>query len=272
MIPRAAITEWRHKAPWRNSVQVEQDLIISRALVEIFGIKEIGDSLCFRGGTALFKLFLPPIRYSEDIDLVQVRPGPIGVLFDAVRKTLDPWLGEPRRKIKQGRVGLIYRMQSEDDPPLPMRLKIEINSREHFTVFDTIEKPFEVGSRWFEGVSKIRTYHLDEMLGTKLRALYQRRKGRDLFDLWVGPRHAEVKHDRVVECFKRYLEHEGNRITRAEFEKNLASKMQNHDFKEDVKPLLIEGIEYNAEDACSFVLDNLVSKLPGEPWKGPAGE
>ena len=46
MIPRAAITEWRHKAPWRNSVQVEQDLIISRALVEIFGIKEIGDSLC----------------------------------------------------------------------------------------------------------------------------------------------------------------------------------------------------------------------------------
>jgi predicted nucleotidyltransferase component of viral defense system len=269
MIPRAAITEWRHQAPWQSPAQVEQDLIISRALVEIFRIKGIGDTICFRGGTALYKLFLPPIRYSEDIDLVQVLPGPIGPLFDAMRKLLDPWLGEPKRKIKQGRVDLIYRMQSEDDPPLPMRLKIEINSREHFTVFEPIERTLEVSSRWFEGSSKIKTYQFDEMLGTKLRALFQRRKGRDLFDLWMGLGHTEVNHDRVIECFNRYLEHEGKRITRAEFEKNLDGKMQNENFKEDVKPLLVEGTEYNAEKACSLVLDNLVSKLPGDPWKGP---
>jgi predicted nucleotidyltransferase component of viral defense system len=268
MIPRATIAEWRHQAPWQSPLQVEQDLIISRALVEIFNIKEIRDTLCFRGGTALFKLFLPPIRYSEDIDLVQVRPGRVGPLFDAARKVLDPWLGEPKRKIKQGRVDLIYRMLSEDEPPLPMRLKIEINSLEHFSVFEPIEKNFEVSSRWFEGSSMIRTYQLDEMLGTKLRALYQRRKGRDLFDLWMGLRQSGVNHDRVVECFNRYLKHDRKRVSRAEFEKNLAGKMQNQDFCQDVNPLLVEGTEYNTDEAYSYLLANLISKLPGEPWKG----
>ena len=36
MIPEAAITHWRNVAPWPQDAQVEQDLILSRALVEIF--------------------------------------------------------------------------------------------------------------------------------------------------------------------------------------------------------------------------------------------
>lgn len=33
MINRAAITQWNSHVPWNNNAQVEQDLIISRALV-----------------------------------------------------------------------------------------------------------------------------------------------------------------------------------------------------------------------------------------------
>ncbi len=36
MIPRAYITEWRSHAPWIQDAWVEQDLVISRAIVEIF--------------------------------------------------------------------------------------------------------------------------------------------------------------------------------------------------------------------------------------------
>lgn len=36
MIPRAHVTAWRANAPWSNDAQVEQDLVLSRALVEIF--------------------------------------------------------------------------------------------------------------------------------------------------------------------------------------------------------------------------------------------
>jgi predicted nucleotidyltransferase component of viral defense system len=98
MIPRGHITAWRAHAPWPQDAQVEQDLVISRAIVELFADVEIQRSLAFRGGTALHKLFLSPAaRYSEDIDLVQVDALPIGATLDRCRAVLDPWLGAPRR-------------------------------------------------------------------------------------------------------------------------------------------------------------------------------
>lgn len=71
MIPRASITAWRKAAPWPDNTHVEQDLVLSRALVELFRRPAFAEGAVFRGGTALHKLFFdPPGRYSEDIDLV----------------------------------------------------------------------------------------------------------------------------------------------------------------------------------------------------------
>jgi hypothetical protein len=78
VIPRDHILEWRARAPWPQDIQVEQDLVISRALVEIFSDRFLHDALAFRGGTALYKLHLPAARYSEDIDLVQTKAMPAG--------------------------------------------------------------------------------------------------------------------------------------------------------------------------------------------------
>ena len=78
MINRAAIMQWRTHVPWNANEQVEQDLIISRALVAIFSDDFLASKLAFRGGTALHKLYLSPQpRYSEDIDLVQIDAEPI---------------------------------------------------------------------------------------------------------------------------------------------------------------------------------------------------
>ena len=132
--------------------QLEQDLVISRALVEIYSKRELSAALAFRGGTALHKLHIhPPVRYSEDIDLVQVQAGAIGPTLTSLRGVLDSWLGEPQWKQNEGRVTLNYRFDSEDAPPLRLRLKVEINSREHFTVFGLKTIPFAVDSRWFKG-------------------------------------------------------------------------------------------------------------------------
>src|SRR3990167_3037788 len=110
MIPIAFINEWRAHAPWVSEAQVEQDLVLARALIEIFSDKLLAESLAFRGGTALHKLFIqPPARYSEDIDLVQIEQGPIGPILEALRKKLSPWLGEPKWKLNEGRATLIYR-------------------------------------------------------------------------------------------------------------------------------------------------------------------
>ena len=78
MINRTAIQQWSEHAPWIDNAQIEQDLIICRALVDIFSDEFLASQLAFRGGTALHKLYLSPqSRYSEDIDLVQIAPGPI---------------------------------------------------------------------------------------------------------------------------------------------------------------------------------------------------
>ena len=98
------------ETPWRADAKVEQDLIISRGIVEIFSHPLLAGHLAFRGGTALHKIFLlPSARYSEDIDLVQVAGGPIGPIFDALRDKLSSWLGKPQRKQGPGVVNLTYK-------------------------------------------------------------------------------------------------------------------------------------------------------------------
>src|SRR5690348_9113584 len=152
MIPQNAVREWRARAPWADPAHIEQDLVITRALVEIYNDAALASQFAFRGGTAMQKLFFEePYRYSEDIDLVQLRPGPIGPALDAIRKHLDPWLGTPRRGRKDARFTLVYHYQSETPPPQPMRLKIEVNNDENFTVFELQEKSIEAKSRWFSG-------------------------------------------------------------------------------------------------------------------------
>lgn len=269
MIPRANITAWRSLAPWPANEQVEQDLILSRALVAMFTAETVAAQAIFRGGTALHKLFLGAgRRYSEDIDLVQRDAGPIGELIGSIRGALDPWLGIPKWKQGQGRFTLFYRFETTFPPVSTMRLKIEINTREHFAVLPVAQYPFVVDNPWFSGTAVLPVYHLDELLGTKMRALYQRRKGRDLFDLWVALRAGDATSARIVECFQRYMEHDGLAVSRAEFEANLAAKLGTAAFREDVRPLVSADITYDPAAAAELVHDELISKLPGEPWKG----
>lgn len=96
MIPVAYIIKWREHANWATEEQIEQDLILSRILAEMFSDDFLSNELAFRGGTALHKLyFSPAVRYSEDIDLVRTSTGPIKKVIDAIRDKLDVWLGAP---------------------------------------------------------------------------------------------------------------------------------------------------------------------------------
>ena len=149
-----------------------------------------------------------------------------------------------------------------------MRLKIEINSREHFSVLGLQKQRLIVESPWYSDTADITVYGLEEMLGTKLRALYQRKKGRDLYDLYLVLSTKAFDEENVIECFKRYVAHGGVSVTRAQFEENLANKMQDDAFLEDVKPLLPTGVTYRAEIAYNLVSSRLIARLPGDPWKG----
>jgi len=262
LIPRAFVTAWRRKAPWPSDDQVEQDLVLTRVLVELFGQPLLRRSLAFRGGTALAKLYIEPAhRYSEDIDLVQLRAGPIGETLNGIREVLDPWLGTPSWTRSRASVKVIYRLALGRDAESRRKLKLEINTREHEPVFGLTARPLSVDSRWFEGSTEVTTYSLDELLATKLRALYQRRKGRDLFDLFTARTRAEVDPQRVVDGFVRYLDREGLRVSRAEFERNLDGELQDSDFLADAKPLIADAGGYDAGEAARRVREDFIRRL-----------
>lgn len=262
MIPKAHITAWRSTAPWISDAQVEQDLIISRSLATIFQDPFLCKTLAFRGGTALHKLYLnPPRRYSEDIDLVQIKPGNIGPIIDAIQALLNGLLGEPRRNRAKGAVTLIYRIESEGPPIVPMRMKVEINTREHFAADGFRKRRYAVNSRWFHGECEITTYTLEELLGTKVRALYQRRKGRDILDLWLGLVEGKANADRVVEIFQHYMNFEGKVVDSKTYEKNLRDKMKHAGFLSDIDPLLPVAADYDIQEAFNCVLREIVSRL-----------
>ena len=127
MIKERYIKEWSADHPWKHSEQVEQDLMLSRALAAIYSDPFLVERLAFRGGTALHKLFFNP----------QVRS------------------------------------------------------------------------------CEIVTFSLEELLGTKLRALYQRKKGRDLFDLFYALTHADVDVEKMMRCYRRYIEFAAGEIPSA---------------------------------------------------------
>ncbi len=261
MIPESFLESWRSNAGWQTLSMVEQDLIISRALICLYNDETIKNSLVFRGGTALNKLFLkPPARYSEDIDFVQKRAEPIGSTIDRIREVLKPWLGEPKRKLTERSAKLIY--QYESISGLPAKLKIEINTTEHFQVLPFKYEPLIVTSEWFTGSCKVVTYELEELMATKLRALYQRRKGRDLFDLWHVCKAGLIDINQVIAIFQSYCKNGGITITREDFQKNMELKKLNQDFQIDMNALLPPAVQWDFNKAFNFVQNNIISKLP----------
>ena len=261
MIPELAITQWRSVVPWSDVNQVEQDLIICRALVAIFSDEFLAERLAFRGGTALHKLYLSPQpRYSEDIDLVQINSEPIKPTIDRLREVLS-FLGEPKVKQKRSNNTLIFRMESSVLPILPIKLKVEINCREHFNILGLEEVNFSMENLWFSGNCKIKTYKLDELIGTKVRALYERRKGRDLYDLYKALQNTMLNPDNVIYCFKKYMEWEEKKPTYKLYVSNMEDKMQKDEFIGDTKTLLRPDEVYDAKEAYKIVKEKIINKL-----------
>ena len=269
MIPRAYLQEWSARAPWPDLRQVEQDLIICRALCDLFNAPKLKGRIAFRGGTAINKLlFRHPLRYSEDIDLVQVRAERIGPTIDAVREALA-WLGDFTRKRAGHSTHLIFRFAPETAPDTELNLKVEINTREHTNVLGLRTYPFELANGWYQARTEIVSFEPEELFGTKLRALLQRRQGRDLFDLHEGLKQLGLNPGKLIGCFEHYLELEGHPISRAEAEQRMLEKLT-RSLTGDVDPFLPAGVRFREDDALEAfgnVWKELIMRIKGDAWK-----
>jgi predicted nucleotidyltransferase component of viral defense system len=164
----------------------------------IFEDRFLSGQVAMRGGTVLHKVHLAPAaRYSEDIDLVAVGDRPEGHIRKALLRVLRPVLGRERSSVwdsvqlavrnaaKPSRIlRCIYKLPSVAEPGRELTIEVEANVTERTPHFPVQRLPFPIQFRGANLGTEIVSYNINEMLATKMRALFQRNKGRDLFDLY----------------------------------------------------------------------------------------
>jgi predicted nucleotidyltransferase component of viral defense system len=265
LIPQANITAWRQTAPWPEDNQVEQDLILSRLIVEIANHEVLGPEFAFRGGTCFHKLHLPAaLRYSEDLDYVRRTHSGIKPYLAALNDVATG-AGLSRRGTEQSgpMVHAIYDADSTSGVGR-IRIKIETNIAETDAYLPRIALPFSVDSPWWSGSAEVGTFALEELEGTKLRALYQRSKGRDLFDLWLALTELGPKDDEIVNAFHHYMKDDA--FTFPELAQNLKAKLLDREFQSDIDQLAAEiPAGFTMEAAADRVMERLGRYLRNAP-------
>ena len=277
-LTRRDVIAHQASVPWPRQRQVEQDLLLCLAMAALFNDAFLRSQIAMRGGTLLHKVHLAPAaRYSEDIDLVVYGDRPEAHIAKAIQRVLKDVFGKPtgsiwdtmqlaiRNVVKPSRVlRLTYSVPSVSEPGATLYLVVEVNVTERKPHRDIVQIPFEFAYRDATIKSALNGYDLHEMLGTKMRALFQRKRGRDLFDLYWALTLAQPAVDAalVIDSFRHYLAQEGGSAARAEFIGILDSHLADRGFCNDMLPLLRTGLDYDPKQAGELVKAKLLGLLP----------
>lgn len=257
MIAADSITYWSRVVPWLSGDQVEQDLLLSRLICEISCHPLLGDELVFRGGTCLHKVHLPrPLRYSEDLDYVRATHGPIGPVLDALRDVAAAVEMDVATDVSA--FPKVFCRSSRESGSGRLQVKVEINTHETSPARPHVRLPHEVDSPWWSGRADVLTFEPAELVATKLRALYQRRKGRDLFDLWLALTEMALNPDDILACFAPYRP---DGYTTATAVANLQEHVGHGGFRGDIVNLVVADSAFDVDDAAALVTDRLLTHL-----------
>lgn len=256
MIPENSITAWSAYAPWSTRAQIEQDLLLSRLMIEISNSDYLGKDLIFRGGTCLHKLHLPtPYRYSEDLDYVRENTYGIKDTFtelDRIASNIGFSTSTELNKIPK------FFMRTTATDGSNIKIKIEINAHERTFAHPRIRMKHTITSNWFTGSAEILTFQIEEMIATKIRALYQRRKGRDLFDLWLALNVLNLDPSEIISSFACY----NPGFTAKQSIANLREKLQKEDFRKDLSLMLINWPDdYQIDQAAEELIEKILSRI-----------
>lgn len=277
-ITRQDILAHQAVVPWAAQYQVEQDLLLCRAMVALFEDKFLSSQIAMRGGTLLHKVHLAPAaRYSEDIDLVAVGTRPPDHIRRGIRRVLTDVLGTPkasvwdtlvlaiRNTVKPSRVlRMTYSTRSIIEPNRTLEIVVEANVTERKPHRAVVEMPFSFPFRDEPVQTRIKGFDLHEMLGTKMRAMFQRKRGRDLFDLYWALTKSPTPVDpaAIIASFRHYLKQEGTKAGRAQFIGILEDHLKDRGFCSDMQPLLRTDISYDPQAAGKYVRTHLLNLLP----------
>jgi predicted nucleotidyltransferase component of viral defense system len=254
VIPPPVLTRWRREHPWSTEEQVEQDLLLSQLAILLAMHEELGQCLVWRGGTCLHKLHLSKARrYSEDLDYVLIgRAGPTGWLVDAIRSAVvEGPLRGVSRNVEHGSVKVL--LEGDANSGVRLRVKIEVNTDELPPALAPTRIAHRVDTRWWSGEAEIPTFAPGELVGTKFRALAQRRKGRDLWDMWLARKELRITDTDLAVAGHHYLSACG--VPPAVFRQRLAANAADQQFRNDLELLTVDGLdEYDVQRAATELI------------------
>jgi predicted nucleotidyltransferase component of viral defense system len=213
MIDRQEILEFAGEVGLDANV-VEKDYVLGWMLAGISLHPRTRDTWLFKGGTCLKKCYFETYRFSEDLDFTlleaaQVEEGFLratlaeiaqwiydesGIELPDSARALEIYVNPRGNKSAQGRVGYRGPLQRQGDPP---RIRLDLTNDERVVragVRKRVHHPYT--DEPADGIH-VLAYCFEEVFAEKLRALAERERPRDLYDVIHLHRH-ETGADRAV--------------------------------------------------------------------------
>ena len=204
MITRADIVE--RVSEWGLSEEVvEKDYVLGWLLWGIGTDPVLSQQWVFKGGTCLKKCYIETYRFSEDLDFTVLprgpfRPDDVAPLLLRVLSRITEASGidfstAPRLRLRPNAIsteGRVY-YTGPRRTPQPARVKLDISADEVVVrppVLETISHPYP---DTFPGEGTVRCYSFDELFAEKIRAMAQRGRPRDLYDIVNLFRRADLR-------------------------------------------------------------------------------
>lgn len=214
MIDRSEIIEFSREFGLRANV-IEKDYVLGWVLAGIFNHPDIGSSWVFKGGTCLKKCFFETYRFSEDLDFTLVESNHLDQEFlVSCFKEIAQWVYNetgieiPQDLIRfdvyrnnrgfmsaQGRIGYRGPLQPRGDLP---RIKLDLTADEIVALAPIIRAVHHPYSDSPDDGIRIKSYCFEEVFAEKIRALAERERPRDLYDVVHLYRHDELDPDQSL--------------------------------------------------------------------------
>ena len=210
MIDKREILEAASSLGLQPSV-VEKDYVLGWLLAGIYANSELTDGWVFKGGTCLKKCYFETYRFSEDLDFTLRDEACLDLAF--LQRTLGnvvEWVSDfsgltiptdqlsfdiyqnPRGRLScQGKVG--YRGPVSPTSGGWPKIKLDLTADEVLVLPPVKRAVFHPYTDGPEGGIWINSYAYEEAFGEKIRALGERTRPRDLYDVINLYRHGDTR-------------------------------------------------------------------------------
>lgn len=212
MIPQAEISKTAFREGMSDKV-IEKDYVITWILLALAD-SDLKDSLAFKGGTALKKIYFPDYRYSEDLDFTLTQQIANEKLLEKLNEVLATLAREqgfqfavPAEKIEERADSITAYVNFVG----PLQARLDSRSvKVDFTLSEKLVFPIEskeIHSPYGDAVSRsFPTYSLDEILVEKLCAIIGRTEPRDIYDVNYLFGINDIDFQRIPDAFREKAE------------------------------------------------------------------